>query len=40
MIAGGVIWAGLSLWLLIELGFLKGEPRENAYGPDPRTAQN
>jgi uncharacterized membrane protein YhaH (DUF805 family) len=33
MIAGGVIWAGLSLWLLVELGFLKGEPRENAYGP-------
>lgn len=37
MIAAGVIWAGLSLWLLVELGFLKGEPRENAYGPNPRT---
>jgi uncharacterized membrane protein YhaH (DUF805 family) len=38
MIAGGVIWAGLSLWLLVELGFLKGEPRENAYGPVTPTA--
>jgi uncharacterized membrane protein YhaH (DUF805 family) len=38
MIAAGVIWAGLSLWLLVELGFLKGEPRENAYGPEPQTA--
>jgi uncharacterized membrane protein YhaH (DUF805 family) len=38
MIAAGVILAGLSLWLLVELGFLKGEPRENAYGPDTRTA--
>jgi uncharacterized membrane protein YhaH (DUF805 family) len=39
-IAGGVIWAGLSLWLFVELGFLKGEPHENAYGPDPLTTQN
>jgi uncharacterized membrane protein YhaH (DUF805 family) len=34
MIAAGVICAGLALWLLVELGFLKGEPRENAYGPE------
>lgn len=34
MIAAGVIAVGLSLWLLVELGFLKGEPRENAYGPE------
>jgi uncharacterized membrane protein YhaH (DUF805 family) len=38
MIAGGVVWAGLSLWLLVELGFLKGEPRGNAYGPAKPTA--
>lgn len=36
--AAGLIFAGLSLWLLVELGFLRGQPRENAYGPDPRTA--
>ncbi len=36
MIAGGVILAALSLWLLVELGFLRGQPRENAYGPDSR----
>ncbi|MGZ5852057.1 MAG: DUF805 domain-containing protein, partial [Hyphomicrobium sp.] len=37
---GPALWLmiALSLWLLVELGFLKGEPRENAYGPDPRTA--
>jgi uncharacterized membrane protein YhaH (DUF805 family) len=40
MIAGGVVWVGLSLWLLVELGFLKGEPHQNAYGPDPLTTQN
>jgi uncharacterized membrane protein YhaH (DUF805 family) len=26
---------GLSLWLLIELGFLKGTQGPNRYGPDP-----
>jgi uncharacterized membrane protein YhaH (DUF805 family) len=34
MIAAGVICAGISLWLFVELGFLQGEPRENAYGPE------
>jgi len=24
-----------SIWLLVELGFLKGTPGPNAYGPDP-----
>jgi uncharacterized membrane protein YhaH (DUF805 family) len=24
------------LWLLVELGFLRGTPGENQYGPDPR----
>jgi uncharacterized membrane protein YhaH (DUF805 family) len=38
MIAAGVICAGLSLWLLVELGFLKGQSGENAYGPDTRKA--
>jgi uncharacterized membrane protein YhaH (DUF805 family) len=26
---------GLSVWALVDLGFLKGEPRENRFGPDP-----
>ncbi len=37
MIAAGVIWAGLTLWLFVELGFLRGQPGENAYGPDTRS---
>ncbi len=32
----GGIYAAVTLWLLIELGFLKGMPGENAYGPDPQ----
>jgi uncharacterized membrane protein YhaH (DUF805 family) len=26
---------GLSLWLLIDVGFLKGTQGPNRYGPDP-----
>ena len=33
MIAAGVTFAGLTLWLFVVLGFLKGQPTENAYGP-------
>lgn len=38
MIASGVIWAVLTLWLFVELGFLRGQPTENAYGP-PTTSR-
>jgi len=31
----GVVGAGLGIWLLIELGFLKGTPGPNRFGPDP-----
>lgn len=37
MIASGVIFAGLSLWLFVELAFLKGEAGANAYGPGARS---
>ena len=30
-----VISVGVALWVLIELGFLRGTPGQNAYGPDP-----
>jgi uncharacterized membrane protein YhaH (DUF805 family) len=29
------LWLGILLWLIIELGILKGTPGPNAYGPDP-----
>ncbi len=29
----------ISIWALIELGFLRGTPGANAYGPDPLGAQ-
>ncbi len=32
----GGIYVAVTLWLLIELGFLKGVPGKNAYGPDPQ----
>jgi uncharacterized membrane protein YhaH (DUF805 family) len=38
MLAAGVIFLGLTLWFLVELGFLKGKPGNNAYGPDTQTA--
>ncbi|MCC5962856.1 MAG: DUF805 domain-containing protein [Rhodobacteraceae bacterium] len=31
----GVIALGVGIWALIELGFLKGDPEANAYGPPP-----
>jgi uncharacterized membrane protein YhaH (DUF805 family) len=31
----GGLYAAVTLWLLVELGFLKGSTGENAYGPDP-----
>jgi uncharacterized membrane protein YhaH (DUF805 family) len=30
-----LVTSGLGLWVLIELGFLKGTPGPNQYGPDP-----
>lgn len=30
-----VVSAGVKLWALVELGFLKGQTGENAHGPDP-----
>ncbi len=32
-----VMWLSMAvgLWMLVELGFLKGTPGENDYGPDP-----
>lgn len=35
-----VMWAatGVALWMIVELGFLKGTPGNNAYGPDPLSA--
>lgn len=30
-----VVSAGVKLWALVELGFLKGQSGENAHGPDP-----
>jgi len=36
---GGLIFAGasfaVSIWALVELGFLRGTPGPNRYGPDP-----
>ncbi|KFB09022.1 DUF805 domain-containing protein [Nitratireductor basaltis] len=34
------MWAAtaVALWMVVELGFLKGVPGANAYGPDPRGA--
>lgn len=37
LISAGVIFAGLTLWLLVELGFLKGQAGANAYGPGPES---
>jgi uncharacterized membrane protein YhaH (DUF805 family) len=31
----GFMTTGISLWLLIELGFLRGTVGPNQYGPDP-----
>jgi len=31
----GAVVIALSLWLFVLLGFLKGTPGPNAYGPDP-----
>lgn len=36
--AAGLIFVVISLWLLVELGFLRGQPGENAYGPSTPTA--
>jgi uncharacterized membrane protein YhaH (DUF805 family) len=33
--AFGVVAFGLSIWLFIELGFLKGTAGQNRFGPDP-----
>ncbi len=32
-----VMWLSMAvgLWMFVELGFLKGTPGENSYGPDP-----
>lgn len=31
----GVLVLGMALWLLVEIGFLRGTPGPNRYGPDP-----
>jgi uncharacterized membrane protein YhaH (DUF805 family) len=31
----GLIAFAISIWALVELGFLRGTPGENRYGPDP-----
>lgn len=31
----GVAGFAISIWALVELGFLRGTPGDNAYGPDP-----
>lgn len=31
----GSIGAGISIWGLIEIGFLRGTSGQNSYGPDP-----
>ena len=31
----GVASLAISIWALVELGFLRGTPGDNAYGPDP-----
>jgi uncharacterized membrane protein YhaH (DUF805 family) len=36
VIAAALMGGGLTLWLFVELGFLRGQPHENAYGPDPQ----
>jgi uncharacterized membrane protein YhaH (DUF805 family) len=35
MIIMGVAGLAISVWALVELGFLRGTPGDNAYGPDP-----
>ncbi|WP_417522497.1 DUF805 domain-containing protein [Marinovum sp.] len=35
-----VMWMAMAvaLWMIVELGFLKGDPGDNDYGPDPLRA--
>jgi uncharacterized membrane protein YhaH (DUF805 family) len=35
---GGIIFT-VSMWFLIELGFFRGTPGPNRYGPDPLAEQ-
>ena len=31
----GLIWLVIGIWILVELGFLRGTVGQNQYGPDP-----
>ena len=31
----GLIWAVIAIWVIVELGFLRGTVGQNEYGPDP-----
>ena len=31
----GVIWLVVAIWIIVELGFLRGTVGQNEYGPDP-----
>lgn len=35
LMGGGVLLLGYAIWLLVELGFLRGTLGQNRYGPDP-----
>jgi uncharacterized membrane protein YhaH (DUF805 family) len=35
----GLVSFAISIWALVELGFLRGTPGPNQYGPDPLTPE-